>query len=66
MEQYTCGDCEAKKDLDKFTGKNRTCNACLEKGRQWRAKNPDKVKAKWTEYYEENKPAPIFLGRNGT
>ena len=43
-----------KKDLDKFTGKNTTCNACLEKGRRWRAKNPDKVKAKWAEYYEEN------------
>ena len=29
----TCGDCKTKKDLDKFTGKNITCNACLEKGR---------------------------------
>ena len=62
MEQYTCGDCKAKKDLHKFTGKNTTCNACLEKGRRWRAKNPDKVKTKWAEYCEENKPE--ILARN--
>lgn len=40
----------------------RPCNACLEKGRRWRAKNLDKVKAKWVEYYEENKPG--ILARN--
>lgn len=33
MEQNTCGDCKTKKDLDKSTGNNITCNACLEKGR---------------------------------
>ena len=63
MEQYTCADCGIKKDLDKFTGKNTTCNACLEKGRRWRAKNPDKVKAKWAEYYEENKPEILAKNR---
>ena len=41
MEQYTCGDCNATKDLDKFTHRNTTCNASLEKGRRCRATNPD-------------------------
>ena len=63
MEQYTCGDCNIKKDLDNFTSKNTTCNACLEKGRRWRAKNPDKVKAKWAEYYEEHKPEVLAKNR---
>ena len=63
MEQYTCEDCGIKKDLDKFTGKNTTCNPCLEKGRRWRAKNPDKVKAKWAQYYEENKPEILAKNR---
>ena len=63
MEQYTCGDCGIKKKLDKFIGKNTTCNACLEKGRRWRAKNPDKVKAKWAEYYEDNKPENLAKNR---
>ena len=52
MEQNTCGDCKTKKDLDKFTVKNVTCNVCLEKGGRWREKHPDKVKAKWSEYHE--------------
>ena len=34
----------------------------VEKGRRWIAKNPDKVKTKWAEYYEENKPE--ILARN--
>ena len=43
--------------------KYATYNACLEKRRRWRAKNPDKVNTQWAEYYEENKPE--ILARNG-
>ena len=39
-----------------------TCNACLEKGRRWRVKNPDKVKTKWSAYYEDY--ASEILARN--
>jgi len=62
MEQNTCGDCRTTKDLDKFTGRNINCNACLETGRRWRVKNPDKVKTKWSAYYGEY--APEILARN--
>ena len=57
-QQYTCGDTNAQKDFDRFTGKNTTGNACLEKGRRWRAKHPDKVKTcknKLGRIYEEKK-----------
>ena len=57
MEQNTCGDCRTTKDLDRFTGKNITCNACLEKGRRWRVKNPDNA-----HYYEDY--AQEILARN--
>ena len=50
----SCGDCKVKRDIEEFTGKNLCCNKCLEKGRRYRAKNPDKVKELWQRYSAEN------------
>ena len=49
-----------RKDLHKFTGIEIQL---VEKGRRWRATNPDKVKTKWAEYYEENKPEVLARNR---
>ena len=52
MDGRTCSDCHVKKELDKLVGKNFTSARCLERKRQYRANNSEKVK-EWNQSYNE-------------
>ena len=58
----TCSNCHVKKELDKFVGKTLTCQRCLERKRQYRANNPEKVK-QWNHRYKEENEEQINAKR---
>ena len=58
----TCSNCHVKKELDKFVGKNLTCERCLERKRLYWANKPEKVK-EWNRSYKEENEEQIKATR---
>ena len=44
MEKKECKSCMCLRVLELFSGKNLTCDKCLEKERRYRERNPEKVR----------------------
>ena len=47
MEKKECKSCMCLRVVELFSGKNLTCDKCLEKARRYRERNPEKVRETW-------------------
>lgn len=59
MEKKECRSCMCLRVLELFSGKNLTCDKCLEKSKRYRDRHPERMRESWKRYYDEHREEVI-------
>ena len=54
MEKKECKSCKCMREMELLSGKNLTCDKCLEKGRRYSQRHPEKNREKARRYREQH------------